>query len=45
MIQEIGCIAKMTVPSGSLLDLRYIFASGTENDAMDESEQMTELRF
>ena len=34
-----------TTSSGSLIDLRYIFTSGTKNNAVNDGKQMTKLGF
>jgi hypothetical protein len=45
MIQEIGDTAEMTIVFRGVLNLRHIFTSGTENDAVNEGEQMAKLGF
>ncbi|MEK3875908.1 hypothetical protein [Paenibacillus sp. FSL M7-0420] len=44
VIQEIRDVAQVTFALGRLLGLGNILSFGTQNDAMDEGEQMTQLR-
>nr|WP_233167559.1 hypothetical protein [Paenibacillus roseus] len=43
VIQKVRYVTQMTIPTGCISNLRHILTSSTQNDAMDEGKQMTEL--